>query len=159
MPQCDKKGPFHHQQCFTFSLWLQMTIIFFSHFFFSFQFHFLLLAFDCQWWSIFCGKFFKIIPPWSNLLQCYLLFEGSIIYRVRTTETFPQLVETLEIVKIQNVAVGNMFWWGYKGSSYVGDISLIQRETGAVSWRIKSYRQSGIFVWTKETFLFLKKGT
>ena len=40
--------------------------------------------------------------------------------------------ETLEMVKVQNVAVGNMFWWGYKGSSYVGDISLIQRETGAV---------------------------
>ena len=52
-------------------------------------------------------KVFQDNPPWSNLLQCYLLFEGSIIYRVRTTETFPQLVEKLEMVKIQNV--GNMF--------------------------------------------------
>ena len=63
-------------------------------------------------WKVF-HNFLWIIPIWSNLLQCYLLFEGSIIYRC-TTETFPR--KTLEMVKVQTCAAGNMFWWVMKGA-------------------------------------------
>lgn len=63
-------------------------------------------------WKVF-HNFLWIIPIWSNLLQCYLLFEGSIIYRC-TKETFPR--KTLGMVKVQTCAAGNMFWWDMKGA-------------------------------------------
>ena len=48
-------------------------------------------------------------PLRSNLLQCYLLFEGSIIYC--TEETLPR--KTLEMVELKTFA-GNVFCWDLK---------------------------------------------